>query len=323
MRGGDERIDILSNASATSAWFPVKVGGTYLWSIAGTFNGGSYQLQLQNANGTATDITGASMSAAGFMEVDLPPGGMVRAVETGTTSAMYSTLVRMPEGAGIGTFDTEVVVGNVASGATDSGNPVKVGGKYMSSPTVLENGQRGDVQLTTTGAVKATLMLNNSDTAAQILADNVDGVATSSTTNKLTVLNRAYSYNGSTWDRQRNNTDITLLASAARTASNDTADQTNYNGRGVHIVIDVTAIAATPSVVFTVQGKDALSGKYYTLLASAAIVGTGTTVLRIFPGATAAANLTANDILPRTWRVSIAHGDADSITYSVGASVIL
>ena len=93
------------------------------------------------------------------------------------------------------------MAGNVASGATDSGNPVKVGGKYMSSPTVLENGQRGDVQLTTTGAVKATLMLNNSDTAAQILADNVDGVATSSTTNKLTVLNRAYSYNGSTWDR--------------------------------------------------------------------------------------------------------------------------
>lgn len=320
MRGGDERIDILSNASATSAWFPVKVGGTYLWSIEGTFNSGSYQLQLQNANGTATDIAGASRSAAGFMEVDLPPGGMVRAVETGTTSAMYSTLVRMPEGAGIGTFDTEVVVGSVASGATDSGNPVKVGGVYNSTKPTLTNGQRGDLQIGTRGSLFVTLAGNDSTTVPSVAALG-DGSSPSS--NALIVGSHPLLFNGTNSDRARNNTDITLLASAARTASNDTADQTNYNGRGVHIVIDVTAIAATPSVVFTVQGKDALSGKYYTLLASTAIVGTGTTVLRIFPGATAAANLTANDILPRTWRVSIAHDNADSITYSVGASVIL
>lgn len=96
MRGGDERIDLLSNASATSAYFTVKVGGTYIWAIEGTFNGGSYQLQAQNANGTATDIAGASMSAAGFMEIEFAPGTQVRAVETGTTSAMYSTLTRVP-----------------------------------------------------------------------------------------------------------------------------------------------------------------------------------------------------------------------------------
>jgi hypothetical protein len=41
--------------------------------------------------------------------------------------------------------------GNVASGATDSGNPVKVGGKYNSTPISLTNGQRGDLQVNSRG----------------------------------------------------------------------------------------------------------------------------------------------------------------------------
>lgn len=130
-------------------------------------------------------------------------------------------------------------------------------------------------------------------------------------------------YNGSTFDRRRNNANVTVLASSARTANTDSTDQTNYNGRGLHVVINVTAVTDTPSVVFTIQGKDSVSSGYYTILASAAIVGTGATVLRVFPGATAAANAAANDILPRTWRVHAEHADTDSITYSVGASVIL
>lgn len=114
----------------------------------------------------------------------------------------------------------------------------------------------------------------------------------------------------------------TLLASAARTASVDTADQANMGARGIEVIVDATAAAATPSVVFTLQGKDLTSGKYYTILASAAITGTGTTVMRVFPGATAAANTVANAQLPAVWRVSVAAGDADSLTYSVGANLL-
>lgn len=121
----------------------------------------------------------------------------------------------------------------------------------------------------------------------------------------------------------RGNLDVTVLSSAARTATLQSSDQTNYNGRGLHLVIDVTAASATPSVVFTIQGKDAVSGKYYTVLASSAITGTGTTVLKVYPGITAAANASASDLLPRVWRVDATHADTDSITYSVGASVIL
>lgn len=114
-------------------------------------------------------------------------------------------------------------------------------------------------------------------------------------------------------------TQQTVLASAARTASVDSETFSNTEYRGLHLVIDATASAATPSVVFTIQGYSTLGNDYYTILASAAITGAGTTVLRVYPGLTAANNVVANDVLPGSWRVSVAAGDADSLTYSVNA----
>lgn len=113
---------------------------------------------------------------------------------------------------------------------------------------------------------------------------------------------------------------LTILASAARTAALNSDTYPNDEGhRGLHVIIDATASAATPGVTFTIQGYSPLGDDYYTLLASAAITGTGTTILRVFPGATAAANLVANDCLPGLWRVAITVADADSLTYSVNA----
>lgn len=115
----------------------------------------------------------------------------------------------------------------------------------------------------------------------------------------------------------------TVFASAARTATAASSVFVNQSGhRGLHLVIDATAASDTPSVVFTIQGYSALGDDYYTILASAAITGTGTTVLRVFPGATAAANTVANDVLPELWRVNAVHADADSITYSVNAILL-
>lgn len=142
-------------------------------------------------------------------------------------------------------------------------------------------------------------------------------------TNKALGTSREVFWNTSQTVAPITTSDVTVFASAARTETVNGSDNTNTSARGLHLVIDCTAVTATPSVVFTIQGKDAVSGKYYTILASAAITGTGTTVLRVFPGGTAAANLVANDLLPRTWRVIATHADTDSITYSVGASLVL
>ena len=88
------------------------------------------------------------------------------------------------------------------------------------------------------------------------------------------------------------------------------------------ILAEVTVDPTTASVTFTVQGKDETSGKYYTILASAAIAAVGTTRLRIFPGSTVTSNVAANDCLPRVWRVIATAGNAESLTYSVGASLL-
>jgi uncharacterized hydantoinase/oxoprolinase family protein len=110
----------------------------------------------------------------------------------------------------------------------------------------------------------------------------------------------------------------TLFASAARTATVNSADKWNHSHRGIRLIIDVTAVTATPSVVFTLQGKNTLPGSadYYTVLASAAVTATGETVMTVYPGITVAANVSASTVLPPLWRVNAAHGDADSITYS-------
>lgn len=119
--------------------------------------------------------------------------------------------------------------------------------------------------------------------------------------------------------RRSNRPSVTIFASAARTAT-PTAARFSSSAQSLEIVIDVTAVTATPSVVFNIEREDAASGKWILALASAAIVGVGTTRLLISPHLTAAANSIAKDFGSGNFRVSPVHGDADSITYSVGAA---
>ena len=107
-----------------------------------------------------------------------------------------------------------------------------------------------------------------------------------------------------------------VFASAARTAT--VSARFSCASLGGLFYINVSAAAATPSVVFTVKGVDPSgSGVTHDILASAAITGTGLTVLRVHPSLTAAANTIAKDILPSEITVTATHADADSITYSV------
>lgn len=130
-------------------------------------------------------------------------------------------------------------------------------------------------------------------------------------------------FDGSVTNRQRGNQDTAALITAAGATLTQTgADQTNYNGRGVKIVLDMTNVG-TGSVTITIQGKDAASGKYYTLLAGLAITTISTNVYEVYPGSTAAANAVASAVLPRTWRVLVTAGNANPTTYTVGASVIV
>jgi len=112
----------------------------------------------------------------------------------------------------------------------------------------------------------------------------------------------------------------TALKMTAQATTVNSGDLDNTAGSAAAFVIDITAITGTtPTATVLVEGKDPVSGKYYTILSSAALNATGTTVLRVYPGATAAANLTANDFIPKIFRVTCTiAGTTPAVTATVG-----
>jgi len=114
----------------------------------------------------------------------------------------------------------------------------------------------------------------------------------------------------------------TIFASAAYTATQTQADQGNANARGVRVILDMTS-AGTGSVTLEIDVKDAPSGKYVALLTGAAVTSNSTNVYVVYPGLISSANAIASDVLPYKWRIKVVANNANSMTYSVGASYLL
>lgn len=100
---------------------------------------------------------------------------------------------------------TAIASGDIASGSADSGNPVKVAGKYNSTKPSFSDGQRGDLQLTSRGAIAVSLFRPDQATGNIYRADNTDGVATSANIDNMGVINRNTVFNGTAWDRMPGN----------------------------------------------------------------------------------------------------------------------
>ena len=88
-------------------------------------------------------------------------------------------------------------------------------------------------------------------------------------------------------------------------------------------VMKITIESTDTLITLEIDGKDPVSGKYYSLLTGAAVVTNVTNVYRVYPGLTASANATANDVLPRTWRIKVTANNANSATFSVGVMLLL
>lgn len=128
------------------------------------------------------------------------------------------------------------------------------------------------------------------------------------------------------------NTSIPIVESATFTAPaaqvNAAGTPTKYTtGRvckGLILYIDITNIhSGTPSITVTIKGYDPVSQKTRTILASAALGSVATTVLKVYPGLTAAANAVVSDIMDPTFEVTVSHADGQSIDYSIGANLVL
>lgn len=143
-------------------------------------------------------------------------------------------------------------------------------------------------------------------------AGNNDSLAT---TNLLLTGSGTYFNNGTNWDRGRNN--ITSVVIAAGTITTQTGiTLITYNASRATFLVNISAGAGTVTVAVN---ETSVSGYSTNILTSTALIGTGTTALRIFPGATAATNLVANDMIPRN--ISVTATVVGTITYGIDVNL--
>lgn len=119
------------------------------------------------------------------------------------------------------------------------------------------------------------------------------------------------------------NTNKTLLTLAAAAVSGSIPALDNPFWCGVQIGINITAITGTtPTLTVIIEGLDEASGVYYPLLSSAALAATGFTLLSLYPGIATAANASASQALPKSWRVRyVIAGTTPAVTATIGAGL--
>lgn len=178
----------------------------------------------------------------------------------------------------------------------------------------------GNPILSTSGQLQTRLYDANG--AGIFIGSDSDG---QSVANQLGVISRASKFNGSTWDRSRTTEYGLLLASAARTASLTTSDVTNYNARGAHVMLYLTAVPAVPGSgglkVQIVERNTQVGATFSLLLPSPAspLTSTGIYIFEVYPGVvTSDFTAQGNHGLPRNWYVNMIHADAQAYTYSLG-----
>jgi hypothetical protein len=145
-------------------------------------------------------------------------------------------------------------------------------------------------------------------------------------------------YDGTTYGRQRGNTEGTVLASAARTATPTIANITNYNARGIRLFLNVTAtpnnaetltvsIEWVDPVSAAVKALTAFPAITATTLGAAPAAGSRELVFELYPGAVETAAVANHEVqggsLPRTLHPKVTHSATGSWTYSLGYGFIL
>lgn len=96
--GRQETLTLIANNTPAAA--QTAYGGDYVWSVQGTFNGASVQLQSLGPDGTTYMNIGPAKTApdtTGGTGVGLGSNATVRAVITGgPPTGIYATLSRLP-----------------------------------------------------------------------------------------------------------------------------------------------------------------------------------------------------------------------------------
>ena len=294
----------------------------------------------------ATNAGVAPVDATAGLKVDLGADNDVT-VASGTITAVTAITNALPAGTNaigklaansgvdIGDVDvTSVVPGTAATNLGKAEDAAHTSGDVgVMALTVRQNtaaalsGTDADYQPLITDTSGRLHTISGNFPAAAALADAA-AVPTTSKIGSVPML-----YNGATVDLSRGNTEGTLLASAARTASTGSGTQTNHNARGVIVSLNVTA-AGTSTLQMQLRFVDPIAGATGNgIAASATISTTGTYTAYCYPGAAGIGSaigtigtmikLLLGVPLGRSWSCSVISGDGSSWTYSLAFSYVL
>lgn len=221
--------------------------------------------------------------------------------------------------------------GPAAQDAEITGNPLSLGvlaNAAAPTDTSSTNSKIARLWGTRKGAAHVSLVDNAGNITGDLARDSTDNQGQVATDDTSRILSRNSLMNGATqWDRERNNHELTVFSSAARTSTANSADITNYNGRSVKFVLDVGTVTGTsPTLDVKIQGKDTLSGTYQDITGAAFTQKTSSTStddLTIALGITIVANRSISNVVPRIFRaVATIAGTSPSFTFSLSANVI-
>jgi hypothetical protein len=226
------------------------------------------QIFVEDGTGPGTLPTGAATAANQTTANTLLSSidGKITAVNTGAVTisaalpAGTNAIGKLAANSGVDIGDVDVtslpgIAGDVAAAATDSGNPVKVGGKYNTTQPTLTDGQRGNLELNSRGELKVVITNATSQAAVTAPADGA-----TNTNNALHVMGRTQVYNGSTWDRMRGDTNGTLVEQRF-SYSRKTADGQVKGSAGFVHAVTIAPTTATPTAgLLTIYDNTAESG---------------------------------------------------------------
>lgn len=120
------------------------------------------------------------------------------------------------------------------------------------------------------------------------------------------------------------NTEVTLLASAARTATTNSTDQTTQNQTRLALVVNISATAGG-SITPSIQVKDAVSGNYVTVWTAASAQTGAATYTYYFADGASGGSFTETipaGIASKVWRLRTVHNNGTSITYSASGEIL-
>lgn len=271
-------------AADTTVTFDVNLppGGTggvvyFTFSAAGyagatvTVDAGPDTAQLVNVL-AATTL--ANVNTTQRFRVDSFAAAVLRITYTtgGATAVTYDLAFGYGGGSTVAVTQPVQVEGPDADGSPAIRPPVLVAGSDGTNiSTILTD---------STGRLVTHISFTPTDNSANILSR-----PRSSAAGSQMLASGRFDFNGLTWDLGRNNEEITVLASAARTATTPSATLTNFNGSGAIIFVNVTSITASPTITVNVQMRDPVSGTFKTIwTAPQTITATGETVYALMPG---------------------------------------